>query len=164
MRYILFPVATIFMVLVGLLAFEEPTRQTEASPVFNLYWAPDNDTISGPDTLGNDGDTLTLYPGKNLDGRFTYNYTIRVYGGDSLTTADALLNGDIFIYENNKDVNDADYESGWYELSTNNFEIDGTLLQFTADYIYGRRHKVELIATDSFGVVVYDIDATFKRE
>lgn len=163
MRYILFPLAFLFIVLTGLLSFDQPNREADASPVFNYYWSPADDTIRGPDTLGNDGDTLTLYPGKNLDGRFSYNYTISVVGGDSLSTADALLSGSFKIYENNKDVNDVDYADGWYTLVSDTLEPTG-ILQHTGTFIYGRRHKLEIIPTDSFGIVVYDIDATFKRE
>jgi hypothetical protein len=158
MRYILFPVATIFMVLIGLLAFEEPVTKLPAakeviaseddeSPIFNLYWSPTDDTITSAEN-----DTL-LY-GTRLDGTFAFNHVIRFVNLSGTTAANIILQE-----TNAFDTDDA--TSLWYPVDTTAVSGAGVYRVF-GSLVYGRHQRLII---DGSGVQssTYDANSVFKR-
>lgn len=153
MRNIQYALGTLALVILLSISSAPP------SPVFNLYYTPDTDedTITGVDVI-------TLTPGLNLDGKFTYDYTIIIAAGDSTTEDSSYYAGSIYLFENAKDINnDGNYANGWYPLDTIAFTAAG-LYRTYGELVYGRRHKLEIHTTDSNEVITYDVDAVFKRD
>lgn len=153
MRNIQYALGTLALVVILSMSSAPP------APIFNLYYSPDTDadTITGVDVI-------TLTPGLNLDGKFTYNYTISIAAGDSTTADSSYYAGKIYLFENAKDPeDDGDYANGWYPLDTLTISA-ATLYRTYGELVYGRRHKLEIHTTDSNEVITYDVDAVFKRD